>query len=89
MSVERESNSSEVETQKLVDWSVQENLFGECEAQYQLSDRDAMNVQADLLEPSMDYSIFFEQDPRDGDYTAAQTLNQGSEQEDHFIIDEM
>ena len=78
-SVERESSSNEVEARMSVDWSIQENLFGEHQAQDLLSDKSFMNTQAELLEPNKDDFNVFEQDPRDDDDTGAEESveNQG------------
>ena len=68
--VERES-SDEFEAQLSVDGSLHENLFGDDQAQYPQSDRDAMDARVEVQEPSMDDSNIYEQSQiEDGDTRA-------------------
>jgi hypothetical protein len=53
---ERLSSSDEVEARILVDWSSQEDLFGENQTQDLLQVRCAMNAQEEVSEPIMDDS---------------------------------
>ncbi len=51
---ERLSSSNDIEAQMSVDGSLQENLFDNNQDQYLQQVRDAMNVQEEVSEPSMD-----------------------------------
>ncbi len=54
--VERDLSSDEVEVQKSVDGSLNENLFGDNQAHDPQSDRAAMDARVELSEPSMNDS---------------------------------
>jgi hypothetical protein len=59
--VERESSSYDVEAQLSVDWSLNENLFGDNQAQDLQSDSNAMDAWVGVSEPSKDDSNISEQ----------------------------
>ena len=71
-----------------IDWSLQEDLFGDNQAQHLQQVRDAMNAQEEVSEPSMDDYNICEQGHEDDDTGAdAPVENQATDQEDS-IIDE-
>ncbi len=88
---ERVSSSDEIEARMSIDGSLQDDLFGDNQAQegqdlQQVT--DAMNAQEEVSEPSMDGSNMCEQGQEDGDTGVdAPVENQATDQEDS-IIDE-
>ncbi len=82
------SSSEEVEARMSIDWSLQENLFGNNQTQDLQQVRDAINAQEEVSEPSMDDSNLCEQGQEDDDTRVdAPVVNQATDQEDS-IIDE-
>jgi hypothetical protein len=85
---ERVSSSDEVEARMLIKGTLQEDLFGDNQAQDLLQVRDAMNAQEEVFEPSMDDSNSCEQGQENDNTRAdAPVENQAADQEDS-IIDE-
>jgi hypothetical protein len=66
---ERVSSSDEVEARMSVDWSLQEDLFGDNQAQDLLQVRDAMNAQDEVSKPSIYDSNICEQGQVEDDET--------------------
>ena len=87
--VERELSSDEVEAQMSVDGSLQEDLFGDNQAQDLQPDRDAMDVRVEVQEPSMvDSSICDQSQAEDGESGAEEPVENQVTDGDDSIIDE-
>jgi hypothetical protein len=78
------SSSDEVQARMSVDRSLQEDLFGDSQAQDLLQVRDAMHAQDEVSEPSMDDSNICEQGQVEDDDTRVDepVENQATDQED-------
>ncbi len=73
-----------------IDWSLQEDLIGDDQAQDLQQVRDAINVQEEVSEPSMDDSNLCEQGQEEDDTgVAAPVENQAIDQEDSIIYETM
>ena len=87
--VERELSSDDIEAQMSVDESMQEELFGDYQAQYPQPDRDAMDARVEVQHQSMDSSNICEQSQgNDGDSGAEESVENQATDGEESIIDE-
>ncbi len=85
---ERVSSSDEVEARMSINGSLQENLFGDNQAQDLLQVRDAMNAQDGVSEQSMDASNTCEQCHEEDDTRADAPVEHQATDQEGSIIDE-
>ncbi len=82
------SSSDKVETRMSIEWNLQENLFGDNQAQDRQQGRDAMNVQEEVSEASMDSNLCEQGQEDDDTRVDAPPVEYQATDQEVSIIDE-